>query len=203
MKFEKNLVRVGSGVPLAALVVECARKNLKNMEIFAGIPGTVGGAVVGNANEIGEAVSRVKILENGKVKIFEKKDLKFSYRDSNLRGKILTEIEFILEKTDDDLQRKVAELAHEKFAKHPFEKTAGSWFRNPKGELAWKLIDAAGCRGLKIGDAVVSEKHANFFQNAGKATAVDFLELEKMVAEKVFKKFSVRLEREVIVVPEN
>ncbi len=196
-------MQVGSGVPLAMIVMECARRNLKNLENFAGIPGTVGGAVVGNANGIGEAVSRVKILENGEVKIFKKKNLKFSYRYSNLRGKILTKIEFNLKKTDEDLQRKVAELAHEKFAKHPFEKTAGSWFKNPEGEQAWKLIDTAGCRGLKIGDAVVSEKHANFFQNAGKATAIDFLELEKMVAEKVFAKFGIRLEREVVAVPEN
>ena len=203
MKFTENSAAAGSGILLAALVAECVRRGLKNLENFAGIPGTVGGAVVGNANGIGEFVSRVRILENGEVKIFEKKDLEFGDRDSNLRGRILVEIEFALEKTDEDLQKKIEELAREKLAKHPFEKTAGSWFKNPEGEQAWKLIDTAGCRGLKIGDAVVSEKHANFFQNVGEATAADFLELEKKVVEKVSTKFGIQLEREVVAVPEN
>lgn len=201
--FTKNIVRVGSGALLAALVMESARRSLAGLESFAGIPGTVGGAVVGNANAIGEKVSRVKLLSmDGEEITVVCGDLEFSYRDSNLRGKILVEAEFELEKTHQDLTEQVAHLAREKATKHPFDGTAGSWFKNTADNKAWELIEKAGCRGLKVGGAQVSEKHANFFQNSGEATAADFLTLEKIVVEKVQENFGVRLEQEVVVVCE-
>ncbi|MFH1546552.1 MAG: UDP-N-acetylmuramate dehydrogenase [Patescibacteria group bacterium] len=206
VEFKKNSVVAGGGVPLAVIVAECARRGLKNLENFAGIPGTVGGAVIGNANGIGDKILRIRVLNaDGETVILSREDLEFNYRQSALQDakSFLVEAEFTLEKTEEDLQQKVAELAREKFTKHPFEKTAGSWFKNPEGKQAWKLIDAAGCRGLQIGGARVSNRHANFFENADGATSSDFLELEKKVVEKVFKKFGVRLEREVIVVFEN
>jgi UDP-N-acetylmuramate dehydrogenase len=213
VEFTKNVVRVGSGALLAALVMESARRCLAGLENFAGIPGTVGGAVVGNANEIGEKVAHVKILSaEGEEITVARDDLEFSYRGSNLRGKIIAEVEFTLEKATSDLQTKVAEAAREKTMKHPYEGTAGSWFRNPSfvrcgglrrtspgDKKAWELIEKAGCRNLSVGDAVISEQHANFFQNAGEATAADFLELEKQVVKKVEQKFGVKLEREVVV----
>ncbi len=196
----KSSMKVGSGALLSTIVLESAMRNLAGLESFAGIPGTVGGAVIGNSNSIGEKVLRVQILENDEVQTLEKKDLEFSYRNSNLRGKILVEVEIELEKTDEDLQTKVVETAREKAAKHLVEKTAGSWFRNPPDQKAWQLIEKAGCRNLTVGYAVIAKEHANFFQNAGKATATDFLELERLVVRKVEKEFGVRLEREVIVV---
>ncbi len=215
VEFEENTVKVGSGVMLAALVMESARRGLAGLEQFAGIPGNVGGAVVGNANGIGEVVKKVKVLNaEGEEVIFFQEHLEFDYRKSALQDtkSFLIEAEFELKETEKDLQQEVGEIAREKALKQPYAKTAGSWFKNPSfapSELrracpqqmrAWELIDQAGCRGLIVGDAVISERHANFFQNAGKATTNDFLELEKKVVKKVEEKFGVRLEREVVVV---
>ncbi|MCF7836171.1 hypothetical protein K9M43_00345, partial [Candidatus Gracilibacteria bacterium] len=183
--------------------MESARRSWAARGSFGGIGGTGGGAVVGNANAIGEKVSRVKLLSmDGEEITVVCGDLEFSYRDSNLRGKILVEAEFELEKTHQDLTEQVAHLAREKATKHPFDGTAGSWFKNTADNKAWELIEKAGCRGLKVGGAQVSEKHANFFQNSGEATAADFLTLEKIVVEKVQENFGVRLEQEVVVVCE-
>lgn len=211
--FAESIVKVGAGERLANLVTAAAKNSLSGLEDLAGVPGTVGGAVVGNSNEIGERVKQVTIFKNGETKTLEKEQLEFSYRDSNLRDKVLIEVEFELQKSSENLVAKIATLAREKVAKQPFDGTAGSWFKNPsssrtarllrtspKSKSAWELIDEAGCRGLKVGGAVVSEKHANFFQNVGDATAADFLELEKMVVERVREKFGVELEREVVVV---
>jgi len=203
VEFKNNVVKVGSGVPLAALVMESARRNLSGLEQLAGVPGTVGGAVVGNANEIGENVLRVHVLRDGEEKVLEKKDLEFSYRDSSLREEVVTEVELELATSENDLQQEASDIAREKIMKQPYDGTAGSWFKNPPDQKAWELIEQAGCRDLKVGDAVISQKHANFFQNSGEATTADFLALEKMVVEKVEEKFGVRLEREVVVVGES
>lgn len=211
IEFVENFVRVGSGEPLANLISQAAEKNLADLESLAGIPGTVGGAVVGNSNKIGAKVSRLKIFENGEIKILEKNSLKFKYRDSNLRDKILIEVEFELQKSSLDLKKKIQKIVAEKIKKQPFKNTAGSWFKNPpspsglrracpSGKSAWELIEQVGCRGLQVGGARVSEKHANFFENVGGATVADFLALEKIVVEKVREKFGVELEREVVVV---
>lgn len=210
IEFEENLVKVGAGEALASLISQSAEKNLAGLENLAGVPGTVGGAVVGNSNEIGARIISVTIFENGAAKVLEKSELEFSYRDSNLRDKILIEIEFELQESSENLKEKIADLIRQKTEKQPYIGTAGSWFRNPSsseflraspdGRSAWELIDQAGCRGLQIGGARVSEKHTNFFENTGSATAADFLELEKTVSEKVKEKFEIELEREVIVV---
>lgn len=200
IEFTENSVNVGTGVSLANLVAMTAKANLAGLENLAGIPGTVGGAVVGNSNGIGEKVSRLKILEDGEIKTLEGKDLQFEYRDSNLRDKILVEIEFELQKSSLDLKKEIQKIVAEKIKKQPFRNTAGSWFRNPENEKAWELIEKSGARNLKTGGAKISEKHANFFENAGNATAADFLALEKIVVEKVREKFGIELEREVVVV---
>ena len=202
IEFGENSARVGAGEILANLISAAAKKNLAGLENFAGIPGTVGGAVVGNTSKIGEKVARVTIFENGEMKILARGKLKFEYRDSNLRGKILVAVEFELEKSSENLSAKIAEIAREKIQKQPVKNTAGSWFKNPPGESAWQLIEKSGAGNSQIGGARISDRHANFFENAGGATAADFFALEKIVAEKVEKKFGVKLEREVILVPE-
>jgi UDP-N-acetylmuramate dehydrogenase len=223
IQFTKNIVRVGSGVLLSTLVVESAKRGLAGLEEFAGIPGTVGGAVVGNSGGIGDWILDVgywtldfERSQGVKDRNFiskvknPKSKVQFSYRDSNLRDKIVVEVEFELRETDEDLLEEVARLAKKKLAKQPFKNTAGSWFKNPslielqktgiEKKLAWEFIEQAGCRELRVGDAIISREHANFFQNAGEATAKDFLELERLVVEKVEEKFGVKLEREVVVV---
>ncbi|MFH0834009.1 MAG: UDP-N-acetylmuramate dehydrogenase [Patescibacteria group bacterium] len=202
IEFANNFVRVGSGENLANLIAQTAQKNLAGLENLAGVPGSVGGAVVGNSNEIGEKISRVTIFENGTEKILERADLKFEYRDSNLRDKILLAVEFELKKSSLDLPQIIQTKIAEKVQKQEFKNTAGSWFKNPVGQKAWELIEQSAARNLKVGGARISAKHANFFENAGGATAADFLELEKKVVAAVEDKFGVKLEREVVVVSE-
>ena len=207
VEFISNSAKVGSGTSLAGLVMESAQRGLAGLENLAGVPGTIGGAVVGNANEIGNLVKSVTVLDaSGKEKILQKNDLDFSYRDSSLKKleSFLVEVELELQPTKEDLQKQIGESAREKVLKHPYSGTAGSWFKNPSSsdKKAWELIDEAGCRGLQVGGAQVSEVHANFFQNTRNATAADFLELEKIVQEKVMDKFGVELEREIIVLRE-
>lgn len=216
LEFDNLKVRVGSGVLLAALIQEAIQRKLSGLEKLVGVPGTVGGAVVGNANEIGERVNSVKVLTSkGEEKTLGGADLQFEYRGSALKGSdnFLFEVELKFSPGGEDLQQKFAETAREKNLKQPFEGTAGSWFKNPPSsretglrraspqkKKAWELIEQAGCKNLKVGEAVVSEQHANFFQNLGEATAKDFLELEKQVLEKVEERFGVKLEREVVVI---
>jgi len=202
IEFAENLVRVGAGESLANFVVAAAKNSLAGVENFAGIPGTVGGAVVGNSGGIGEKISRVTIFIHGAEKFLDKNSLEFKYRDSNLRDKIIIEVEFELAQSAKNLTGKITKKILAKIEKQPVENTAGSWFKNPAGKSAWRLIDESGARDSRVGGARVSARHANFFENAGVATAADFFELEKIVAEKVFQKFKIQLDREVIFVPE-
>jgi UDP-N-acetylmuramate dehydrogenase len=206
LEFTQNSVKAGSGIPLAAVVMESASRGLAGLENLAGIPGSVGGSIAGNANEIGEKLISAKILTpSGEIREIDKDYFEFAYRFSSLKknSDFLIEVELQLTSASEDLKGKVSQIAREKIYKQPYEKTAGSWFKNPADKKAWELIEAAGCRGLRVGDAAVSEKHANFFQNVGDATSQDFLELERVVKEKVLEKFSIELEREVVVVGEN
>lgn len=203
LEFSNTRVKVGSGIPIAALVMETAQRKLSGLENLAGVPGTFGGGIAGNANEIGEKLISATLLDSaGEIKQVKQDYFAFAYRYSNLKktGEFLVEGELQLEKTSEDLRKQVAQLAREKVLKQPYEKTAGSWFKNPAGKKAWELITQSGCSGLRVGDAQVSKQHANFFQNVGNAKARDFLELEKQVKEAVQNQFGVALEREVVVV---
>ena len=143
IEFTANSARVGAGEPLANFVGAAAQKNLAGVENFAGIPGSVGGAVVGNSNGLGEKISRATIFVPASAgmtaaeKILDKNSLEFKYRDSNLRGKILVAVEFELEKSSENLSAKIQKIIAEKIQKQPVENTAGSWFKNPPGESAW------------------------------------------------------------------
>jgi UDP-N-acetylmuramate dehydrogenase len=203
LEFSDTRLRAGSGISLAALVMETAQRGLAGLQNLAGVPGTFGGGIAGNANEIGEKLISALLLDaTGEIKKVEQDYFAFAYRYSNLKktGEFLVEAELQLEKTSADLRKQVAQLAREKVLKQPYEKTAGSWFKNPEGKKAWQLITESGCSGLRVGDAIVSKQHANFFQNVGHAKARDFLKLEKDVKEAVKNQFGIELEREVVVV---
>ncbi|MDD3066922.1 MAG: UDP-N-acetylmuramate dehydrogenase [Candidatus Gracilibacteria bacterium] len=203
LEFSDTRVKVGSGIPLAALVMETAQRGLAGLQNLAGVPGTFGGGIAGNANEIGEKLISATLLDSaGEIKKVKQDYFAFAYRYSNLKktGEFLVEGELQLENSAEDLRKQVAQLAREKVLKQPYEKTAGSWFKNPEGKKAWELITQSGCSGLRSGDAQVSKQHANFFQNVGHAKARDFLELEKQVKEAVQNQFGIELEREVVVV---
>lgn len=203
LEIKDNKVWVGGGTPLSEVVNQAARQRLAGLEDLAGVPGTLGGAVVGNANNIEKLVSFVMTLTKlGEDRSYVREDLEFDYRDSSLKNnqEFVTEVELELEKVDFDLEEALRLKAQEKATKQPYQGTAGSWFKNPSGKRAWELIDAAGMRGARVGDAIVSEQHANFFQNIGQAKTVDFLVLERKVIEAVKAHSGVILEREVVVV---
>lgn len=201
---EKDFFTVNSGEVLGNLVRILTEQNLAGGEQLAGIPGTVGGAVAGNANEIGQFLVSAEIVKTGsrslQREVWLPMQCQFRYRFSALRnsGNFLLSAKFCFPPA-----RKRVDLAQQvkrKQAKQPFRGTSGSWFKNPPGQKAWRLIAAVGGRGLQVGQARVSPLHANFFENLGGARASDFLSLEKRVQERVWQRFRVQLEREVIFV---
>ena len=190
---EGTRIRAGAAVPDAKLAQAAADAGLAGLEFLRGIPGTVGGAVRMNAGCHGtetrdRLVEATVVFRDGTTRTLSNGDLGFAYRHSDLpEDAIVTEAVF--EGTPDDpatIAARMAELMTARETAQPVrEKTGGSTFRNPPGESAWKLIDAAGCRGLRVGGAQVSEKHCNFLVNHGEATAADLETLGEAVRDRV------------------
>ena len=203
-KISNRRIVVGAGVSLGRLVELASKNSLAGLEFAAGIPGTVGGAVRGNAGAwgqaIGDRVKRVKILTpRGEIKWIKASDCHFSYRQSRFKKtkEIILEVELELEKGNKkEIQEKISQnLA--KRATQPKEPSAGCIFVNPKPFAAGELIDKCGLKGKRIGDAQISPKHANFIVNLGKARAAEVIKLIKLIKEKVKEKFGVELEEEI------
>jgi len=201
LQINSETIVVGAGISLNKLVDTLAAKNLGGLEFLAGIPGTVGGAVVMNAgawgSEIGSFVNWVKVVDyQGQEKILKQAELNFAYRSSKISG--IVALAQLKVKSGADLKL-IAEYRAKRKEKHPLDlPNCGSVFKNPKPLIAAKLIEEAGCKGFRIGDAQISEKHANFIVNLGHATAKDVLELIRLIRERV----KVNLELEVKVVLE-
>jgi UDP-N-acetylmuramate dehydrogenase len=227
IEFNGAKVRVGSGASLAQLVLGSIQQNLAGLENLIGLPGTVGGAIAGNAGsygaEIGTVVESAQILQlppfanvvtdpdlSGEASKFEITEIdpnwfEFGYRTSKLknsRNYILISVTLQLTKSAEDLRAKATETAKTRASKEPGGLNAGSFWQNPPEKKTWELIDACGLRGERIGDAQVSPKHANYLVNLGNATATDLIKLAKKVEVSVQAKFSIELKREVICVPE-
>ena len=205
---EDGTVWAEAGAPMAALARETARRGLAGLEWAAGLPGTVGGAVVGNAGAFGGDVASVlrsaTVLEpEGTVVERPAEWFEFGYRSSRLKGArgegwVVLTATFGLRPGDPDaLEARVAGALQERRARQPSGATMGSTFKNPPGDYAGRLIEAAGLKGYRIGDAVVSEQHANFILNAGGATAAEVWALIQHVRAEVERQFGVRLELEV------
>jgi len=199
-------VRVGAGILLPPLLNYLARKGLGGLEFLAGIPGTVGGAVVMNAGawgkEIGDFVQSVKVLDNkGKVQIIEGRKMQMGYRRSIFHKAklIIFEIVLKLRKSRSKMIRnRITEFLKQRRMSQPLGiPNAGCVFKNPKGRFAGKLIEEAGCKEMRVGDAQVSAKHANFIVNLGDAKARDVLKLLTRVQRMVKERFKVRLEPEL------
>jgi UDP-N-acetylmuramate dehydrogenase len=184
---------VGAGVldsTVAALSVE---QGLSGLEFFCGIPGTIGGALRMNAGCYGTEVKDVLeagfVLDpKGKLHTMTSEDLGFSYRHCSVpEGWVFVGARFRVRSADQkSVQATIQALLKQREESQPIrERTGGSTFANPEGEKAWELIDKAGCRGLKMGDAQVSEKHCNFLINLGQASAFDLEELGETVRKKV------------------
>jgi UDP-N-acetylmuramate dehydrogenase len=200
-----NRVRAG-GAAMGITVASAARDaGIAGLEFLRGIPGTVGGAVRMNAGAYGREASDILIevtvvLRDGSVETWPATKLGYTYRHSELPAGAIV-VEAVFEGTPGDTAAIGAEMdriAAEREASQPLRsRTGGSTFKNPEGTKAWKLIDDAGCRGLRIGDAQVSEKHCNFLLNLGSASSAQIEELGEEVRRRVKAKSGILLEWEI------
>jgi len=205
MQVQGNLVHAGAGALDYNLAIFCKDHAIAGLEFFSGIPGTVGGALAMNAGAYGGdtasiLISAEAIDEMGQLHELSAVDIGFIYRGNTIPdGWIFTKAIFKGEHSNiDSIAHKINLIATKREATQPIRtKTTGSTFANPQGMSAWELIDKAGCRGLTIGDATVSEKHCNFLINQGNATAKDLEDLGEEVRRRVFEASGVMLEWEV------
>lgn len=202
-------VYVGAGVMLPKLVNETVNNCLCGLEWASGIPGTVGGAIVGNAgaylSEIFDFVLSVKIFDGENIKVLNKNDINYEYRHTSLandKSIIVLGVKLKLEKGNSDESLMLMKKRMERrIESQPLEyPNAGSTFRNPENDHAGRLIEECGLKGTKIGGAMVSEKHANFIINYDNASASDVRTLIKLVHDTVLEKTGVDLilEQELI-----
>ncbi len=198
-------IRVGAAMPDKRLAAFALEQGLAGFEFFHGIPGAVGGAVRMNAGANG-AETRERLVEaravdrKGGRHVLSNADLGFSYRHSALPEDFIV-TGALFEGAPDERSairaRMDAVQAHREAAQPVREKTGGSTFKNPEGHKAWQLIDAAGCRGLTIGEAQVSPMHCNFLINTGAATAFDLECLGETVRARVLETSGIALEWEI------
>ncbi len=203
---EGCLIHAKAGASLAKIAAQALEEGLTGMEFAAGIPGTLGGAVVMNAGAYGgemkDILKEVLVMDQqGKIFTLEKKDLKLGYRTSAVKEKGYIVLAAALELRPgnrEEIKKLMEDLKQRRVEKQPLElPSAGSTFKRPEGYFAGKLIMDAGLRGFSIGGAQVSEKHCGFIVNTGGASASDVLALIREVQKKVRDKFGVELETEV------
>jgi UDP-N-acetylmuramate dehydrogenase len=206
LSIDGNNLEAEVGVMLGKIVKETIKRNLTGMESMIGVPGTLGGALIMNAGAFGGEISNcldiIKVmLMNGETKIYQKDDIDFSYRNSTFpKDEILLSASFnLIEKSADEIQYDRAKASKGRKDTQPLRfRSAGSVFKNPKTDLAaGYLIDKAGLKGSRIGDAEISTKHANFFINHGNAKAKDVVDLILLAKKTVLEKFDVNLELEI------
>jgi len=199
---------VESGVLLSNLINFAMKKGYSGIEALAGIPGSFGGAVYMNAGSFGREIKDVLISvtlmkDNGSIETLKKDDIRFSYRNSNIHdGGIILHAEILLEKdSPEKVSGRLNEFLKKRRQTQPIsQRSAGCVFKNPEGDSAGRLIDSAGCKGMRAGDAEVSAVHANFFINRGSATCKDFINLMEIVKEKVKKSSGITLEPEIRII---
>lgn len=209
-------IEVCSGTPIRELIQFCAANAMEGFEFLAGIPGTVGGAVFGNAGAfdraIGSFLTEALVLDANGAQVRIKRDyFAFDYRQSRLRTSrdLLLTATFLLHKgRQEDIERKIAENLAKREKKHPPEEVAcaGSYFKNPvlpdgKRVAAAHYLDKVGAKDLSVGGAAVFSNHANFIINKQKATAREILSLAQELKSRVKKRFGIELEEEVIYLP--
>jgi UDP-N-acetylmuramate dehydrogenase len=225
VEFDGTAAHVGCGVDFLELIYQCRDRALSGLEFAAGIPGSVGGAIYGNAGCYGQDIGSFTIecthtsLDGVLVETRPASWYEFAYRDSRLKRdpRVLLTCLLQFQKGDRaEIQKVIDEKLEVRRVKHPqwrVEPTAGSYFKNlpPDWQMpgakhspgtrrvpAGQLLDEVGCRGLRVGDAMVYAKHANILVNAGRATARDVLQLAEIMKARVRAKFGVELEEEVM-----
>lgn len=209
-EFDGDSAVVKSGTSLKTFVQDAAKHRLGGVEFLGGIPGTMGGAIAMNAGayggEICEFVDEVTLATKAGIIVMNREEMKFSYRHSILCDTPMVVVSAKLTLLRCDMKQskcKLKEMNTKRRDKQPLEyASAGSTFKRPEGYYAGALIEQVGCKGMCIGGAQVSEKHAGFIVNKGKATPDDVLALIEQVREKVKAQCGVELETEVKVVGE-
>ena len=205
-RLDDNRIRVCAGVTMARAAVFAAGLGLSGLEFAHGIPGTVGGGVYMNAGayggEICQVCESVEVMDaDGAVTTFSKDEMGFSYRHSRLEkegGIVIAAVFTLDEKPEGEIRGLMQDLMKRRKASQPLElPSAGSAFKRPVGGYAAALIDTAGLKGYRVGNAAVSEKHAGFVVNLGSASADDVQKLLNQVSDKVFSDTGIRLEPEV------
>ena len=200
---EKNMVIAEAGVRLTKFVDFCIQNELAGVEMLAGIPGTIGGAVAMNAGahggEIADHLLEVEVIHDGMLQSIKKDQESFSYRRSRFAEDVVLGASFQLDHED---KEKLAAIRRECILKRnesqPLEyPNLGSMFKNPPHTFAARLIEQAGLKGKRVGDAQVSEKHANFIVNRGNAKAADIVTLIDLVKRTVYQNSGLKLELEV------
>ena len=227
-------IEVSAGVELSKFILTCLENNLKGYEKMLGIPGTVGGAIRGNAGSKGQEIKdnliSVKLYHDGELKTYNNEECEFFYRESkfkNLENVIILSAKFQLESGDKNfLLKEAKKIVKERIRKFPLDlPSVGCFFKNPiirkeflpnniskkvvwnynneklKISAAW-LIENVGLKGYKLNGVGVSDKHSLFIVNYGKARFSDLITLINLIRDKVYKKFSIRLEPEVELVYE-
>ena len=204
IEFDGELITAWAGAELAKLVLTCVQKGLSGIETLTGIPGSIGGAVRmnagGNFGDIGAAVQTVTLMD-AQGGIFEKSkpELMFDYRSTNITAKFVLSAQLQLTAADpEQIMRTVKEAWIYKKNNQPLNtKNSGCIFKNPRGVSAGALIDRAGLKGLQIGGAVVSEKHANFIIAQQGCKSRDVTRLIDAIRQRVQEKFDIELELEI------
>jgi UDP-N-acetylmuramate dehydrogenase len=210
---EPPTVWVEAGVNFGALARQAALRGLSGLEWASGIPGTVGGAVIGNAGAHGSDMAGTLVVAEilhpfqGR-QLWPVERLEYRYRGSVLKGKpapqpqaiVLSATLRLTRSAEEAVQAKMNAIAEKRRRIQPPGASMGSMFRNPPGDYAGRLIDAAGLKGTCVGGAEISSRHANFFINHGNATAADIQALIMMAQKAVADKFGVKLELEIILV---
>ena len=200
-----------AGAKLKDVSICAAENGLTGLEFACGIPGSIGGAIFMNAGaydgEMKNVIASVKaVTRNGEFIEFNGASLQLGYRHSIFQenGCAICEVELILQRGNvDDIKNKMADFTHRRESKQPLDlPSAGSTFKRPKGHFAGTLIDKTGLKGLKIGGAMVSKKHAGFVVNTGEATAQDVLNLIEEVKRRVNEAHGVTLSPEVRIIGE-
>ncbi|KKO51488.1 UDP-N-acetylmuramate dehydrogenase [Paenibacillus sp. DMB20] len=209
--FNGDMAEAGGSMSFVKLSVLAGKEGLTGLEFAGGIPGSVGGAVYMNAGAHGSDVSRIFksadiVLETGELVHHAAEDMEFDYRHSVLHGKKGIVVRAVFQLRHGDRREISATMASYKDRRRrtqPLQSaTAGSVFRNPPGDHAARLIEAAGLKGHRIGGAEISKQHANFIENTGQATAEDVLALMKKVQETIAERNGITLVPEVYVMGE-
>jgi len=206
LDIDDTVVTVGAGYSLMKLAISVSRKGLSGLEFATGIPGTVGGAIYMNAgaykSDMGYIVSKVKVLTPDlEMKYLYNSDMDFHYRTSFIQKNteyICLEATIVLKHGDkNEIMAIIEDRKQRRLISQPLEfPSAGSVFRNPDNDFAGRLIEECGFKGVQVGGAMVSPKHANFIVNVSNATALDVKKLIEMVKEKVKEQFRIELKVE-------